>query len=1018
MDRKGTPLPTQGLEAEIIREDRDYYWEYSPESGWRYLYTEKNYGYRMDAVPPAPAGPVAHQVQLGRGQYVLSVRDPETGLKSSYRFRVGWWWSGDGNDGEAARPDKVVLTLDKPAYHSGDVAQLKVTPPHAGEALILVEGDSLLWTKRMTMPAEGAGVEIPLLAGWERHDLHVSVLVFRPSSSAEKITPNRAVGLIHLPLDRKDRRLNIALAAPEKTRPEQTVTVTVTGPTPLEGGQPVFVTLATVDVGILSITDFKTPDPFAYFFDRRRFSVDAHDAYARVIEHFEGNMAALRFGGDADLTAGKRPENTVKLLTVFSGPVKLDESGKASIPVNIPDFNGRARIMAVAFDATRFGMAETEMTIASPVVTQISMPRFLAPGDRSEFTLDVHNLSGQPQNLKIAMSADGPVELFEGQREQSLEDGKKATLRFPVLGKAASGLSTVRMVLDGADIHLNRNWTLGVRAGWPAETRKTLSVVEPGASAFVSDRLMADLMPATVEAALKISPNLPIDFVGAMRGLIGYPYGCLEQTSSRAWPLVFATPDNIARFHLPPITAEERLKRVNTAIERLSGMQLASGGFGLWNKTSPEEGWLTAYVVDFLLTARDAGFAIPSGMLDNSLSRLEAYLKSGPPLPEYLDNKDRPALQYAIASQAAHVLSRVNRAPLGTLRVIHDELSKSADSCLPLVHMSLALNRMGDPERAKKALEAAVSKRPADFSYWGHYGSPIRDLAMTIALMADERLAGQPGYGNLISDLDKAMRARTWLSTQEKFALFRAGVALDQKSGKPWAGNLKNMGPGAEPKPLKYMEAHIRELTPDTLATGLTFTSEADRPLYMSTVVTGYPSVAPAKDDTQISITRELLDQNGKPLERNEFHVGELILVHLSVAAKTWIPDGLVVDLLPAGFEGENQNLKHASRLEDVLIGEQSIAQMLEQSPVLHEEYRDDRYVAAVHLSDHQVTHIFYLARVVSPGTYQVPPPFAESMYRPEIRGVGATPPPITVVNQARSAAPAAGATSQKGATP
>ena len=92
---------------------------------------------------------------------------------------------------------------------------------------------------------------------------------------------------------------------------------------------PVFVTLAAVDVGILNITDFRTPDPFTFFFERRRFDVDAYDVYGKVIENMDGNMAALRFGGDADSTGGKPPENNVKLLSLFQGPVSFDENGQA-----------------------------------------------------------------------------------------------------------------------------------------------------------------------------------------------------------------------------------------------------------------------------------------------------------------------------------------------------------------------------------------------------------------------------------------------------------------------------------------------------------------------------------------------------------------------------------------------------------------------------------------------------------------------------------------------------------------
>jgi len=145
-----------------------------------------------------------------------------------------------------------------------------------------------------------------------------------------------------------------------------------------------------------------------------------------------------------------------------------------------------------------------------------------------------------------------------------------------------------------------------------------------------------------------------------------------------------------------------------------------------------------------------------------------------------------------------------------------------------------------------------------------------------------------------------------------------------------------------------------------------------------------------------------MYDLQGNLVKRTEFKVGELLLVHLKISAKEWIPDALAADLLPAGFEAENQNLKHSFKMEDMKINGKSIWKLKEQSEILYEEYRDDRYVAAIRLSDYQLTHLFYLVRVVSPGTFSVPPAFVESMYRPEIRGIGETQAVVTVINKSK----------------
>ena len=151
-------------------------------------------------------------------------------------------------------------------------------------------------------------------------------------------------------------------------------------------------------------------------------------------------------------------------------------------------------------------------------------------------------------------------------------------------------------------------------------------------------------------------------------------------------------------------------------------------------------------------------------------------------------------------------------------------------------------------------------------------------------------------------------------------------------------------------------------------------------------------------------LERQLFDLKGKEVKGRDFKVGDLLLVHLTIKSDRNLPDALFVDLLPAGFEIENPNLKHSLKLDDsdleqVKINGQPVWRLKERTQFLHEEFRSDRYVAAISVYPKTTYHLFYMVRVVTPGRFQVPPPLAESMYRPEIRGVGQTPGTIRVIN-------------------
>ena len=989
----GSLVAAKGLQAKLIREDRDYYWEYSEQQGWHYAYSASNYPLSEQNLDIKADKPTDLSFALDYGYYLLEVLDPATGLTTRTEFRVGWWSWQQGSG--TTRPDQVTLRLDKAAYDPGDTAKLTVVPPHDGQAVVMVEGGGLLWSKHVAVKAKGTTVEIPVAPNWNRHDLYISAVVFRPGNAREKITPNRAVGLLPLKLDREPRRLSVKLNAPEVTEPLKpaNVDLTVSG----AAQDPVYVTLAAVDVGILSLTDFQTPDPFEGFFGQRRYGVDAYDLYSKVIELADGPKAKIRFGGDADVAnAGQRAKSRLEFVTLFSGAVQVDANGHARIPFDVPDFNGKVRLMAVAFSAQRFGSAEREMTVRSPLVTQLSMLRFLAGGDHSEFALDVNNLSGRDEHLDLSLAADGPVTLSNGHRELDLADGQKTTLHFPVTAALAFATAKITLSVQGKYIQLQRHWKLDVRPPFPGETRRAGTALQPGGAFVLNKGLFNGLAPETVQAYLNISTIPPLDLAKNLHDLLHYPYGCLEQTTSSTYPWVFASPEMVQRFGLDIKMAKDRADSVEKGIRRIADKQLPSGGFGLWNSHSPEEPWLTPYAVNFLLDARDHGFAVPSEMLDKALRRLQQYLQRGvsPSLVQQYEHH-RYYARFASTAYAAYLLARVNRAPLGTLRVLFERQRKNADAALPLLHLGLALKLAGDPERAKTAIQEGLDKidQERDRYYYGDYGSEVRDLALAIHLLYSHQI-DVPGRDQLVFKLGKALHHREWFSTQERNALFMAGVSLAQGMDSKFSGHL-TVGKQTHDVPATT-HFTLRPSLAD-LRAGIRFTSGADKPLYVYVAVGGYPAKAPKPVDDPLHITRTWYTTDGQPLGDRPVKVGELLLVHVRVSSDRYIPDALVEDLLPAGLEPESQGLKHNVKLDDLVLNGTPVAKLRANQDVVHEEYRDDRYTAAVRIYPWQDAQMLYLVRAVTPGTYNVPVPQVESMYRPEYRGIGATRATLTV---------------------
>lgn len=986
----GKPAPlSRPLAVTLVREEKEYFWEYNNAEGWQRKDVSTEYPVLQQKVQTDAngLGKVVFSVQYG--YYRLEVEDPETGLKTVYPFHAGWDWEQAENT--AARPDQIELSLDKPAYLAGEVAHLKITPPTAGEAFVAVEGESMLWSEHVSLPAEGMTIDIPTNKLWNRHDLYVTVTSFRPASRQQKIAPNRALGVIHLPLEREDRRLKLTIEAADKVLPEQTVSVTVSAEN-LEGKSAI-VTLAAVDAGVLSITDFKTPDPFAFYFSQHEYDVNLHDAYGRIIEGMDGATLRQRFGGDAGgRRGGSLAKADVRIVSLFSGAVSFDADGKAKIDLPLPGFDGTLRLMAVAASADRFGSAEREMKVAAPVVASLAAPRFLAVGDNASLTIDLNNTTEEAQTIKLKLSADATLKLEPLERELTLEKGKRETLQLPLATAQAVGAGTISLELTGKNFIARRQLKLAVRPAYPARHVTLAKELQEGESMLLNAASMQGFMSAGLSANLNLSVTPPLPLRSALQGLIQYPYGCLEQTASSAWPYLYLETGAVERLGLEPMAMDERRARVSAAMLRLTGMQLSSGGFTLWGGDGAEEYWLTPYVADFMLDAKERGFTVPEWMLQRTLKNLQERLQDSNALGEsrYDFSESAEHLDLAARAYSGYVLARTKQAPLGTLRSLYDQSAGKAASGLPLVHLGLALNAMGDRKRGGEAIQKALDMVRDEQKYLGDYGSQLRDQAAMLYLLLRSE-ADIPQQAERINKLAELLHNRNYLSTQEQLFTFLAGLQLVEKGSGSWKASMKV---GDDTVELAGSGLLVRPLTAEALQKNVTLTAGGKGSLYASLSLDGYPDASPALDNDPVEIQREWYSMKGEKVQPQDIKPGSLLLTHLSISSKTSLNDALVVDFIPAAFEIENTNLYNNEAVEGIMLAglDKPVSELLGSSNIRTQEFRDDRYIAALPLEAKARHHLFYMVRVVSAGEFAVPPPYVEDMYRPELNGIGTTP--------------------------
>ncbi|MCK5898911.1 MAG: hypothetical protein KAG06_07555, partial [Methylococcales bacterium] len=313
-----------------------------------------------------------------------------------------------------------------------------------------------------------------------------------------------------------------------------------------------------------------------------------------------------------------------------------------------------------------------------------------------------------------------------------------------------------------------------------------------------------------------------------------------------------------------------------------------------------------------------------------------------------------------------------------------------------LTHLGIALFNQGDKVKGEQAILMGLNKSRNDRLYLGDYGSQLRDTSVITYLLNKYSMLPKRASGLIFSLSDK-LGNRDYLSTQERNALFRTGVLLQGKPQATWQGQLI-VGDNEVGEPIKQTGTYRKNFQSDTIPTTIHFSSQTNAPLYMRYQRQAYPTESPATQMDLMQIERSYYNLQGQSIVLNHIQSGQVVLVHLTITAhQQRFKDALVVDLIPAGFEIENQNLEHNLKIESFKIGTLSIQQLQENSHVKYQQYLGDRYIAAMDLHKNKPQHAFYLMRAVTKGVFINPPPYAEDMYRPYMRGIGRTFNPVRI---------------------
>ena len=942
----------------VVRVDYDYQWyQFLGNWNWEPVVSRTPVA---EGTATLGSAPVEIATKVDWGTYEILVERSDGGRSaSSMEFYAGWYAPADAS----ATPDTLELSLDKPAYTSGDTATLRIVPRAAGTALVTVLSNRLVAMQAVEVKEGENLIQLPVTDDWGA-GVYVTASVLRPMDVAAGRNPARALGLTHAKIDPGARALSatVEVAAEATPRGPLDVAVKVDGVTP---GETAYVTIAAVDVGILNLTGFKSPDPQAHYFGQRRLGVGIRDIYGRLIDGMNGAMGEVRSGGDAGTQARlQAPPPTEELVAYFTGPVTVGADGYARAAFDLPSFNGTVKVMAIAWTKSGVGQASADVLVRDPVVVTASLPRFLSPGDTSRLLLEIVHATGPSGRMSLDVSAAG---LAIGTVPSGFDLGERAKAVFEVpVTAGAVGVQTIDISLTTPDGKLlKKTLTIPVQVNDPEVARITRLDLAAGQSFTFDVDVFTGLVAGSGKAIMAIGPLARLNAPGLLASLDRYPHGCTEQVTSRALPLLYLH----EMAHVMDLKGADNLQqRIDEALVEILANQSSTGGFGLWG---PGEGdfWLDAYVTDFLSRAEAQGYAVPDLAFRNALANLRNQVNYAPEFNAET-NGGGEALAYALM-----VLAREGAAAVGDLRYYADV--KGDDFATPIAQAQLAaaLASYGDQARAdamfRKAAAKMVALGPDTEQIWRlDYGTRFRDAAalLTLAVEAGSNAVDREALTDRIATQGNV------LSTQEAtWSLLAANALIDR----PGAESITIDGRPAE-GPL------VRVLNAGAVTPVVVKNEGAETTLTVTTF--GVPSEPEPAGGNGYAISRTYYTMDGQELGvREGVGAGTRMVVVLEVTPFAFGEARLMVsDPLPAGFEIDNPNLMSAGSMSE--LGWLDALQ-----EVRHSEFRQDRFLTAVDWSSDQSFRLAYVVRAVSPGTFHHAAPSVEDMYRPDFRARGET---------------------------
>ncbi|MCK5801236.1 MAG: hypothetical protein KAI66_00320 [Lentisphaeria bacterium] len=896
----------------------------------------------------------------GPGNYVLIAENEkrDDGPRTTLGF---WYYKGDVGFSRSASPAVLRISSDAPTHAPGATATLSFSSPFEGVGMLCVGSDQISHTKSLSIEQGANQVRVPIPATAFGSVYAALTLVRNPDDSAasDEAVPIRLYGVARLDVDQSGHQLNVVLSAPALARPLAALPVEIelrTNERPASGT----VHLLAVDEGVLSLSAFHTPDPFAFFHGARSCPFSLWDPFDELYPDVASRFADVSVvGGGGDAVARLACPfdlEEVQQAVVLQRIVEVDASGRAQVSLELPDHTGALRLMAIAVNADAVGSAEQRVKLRHEISVMVRAPRAAAPGDVFEVTAQVFNHDVDTSELQVELTLPGGLSM-EGAPMRALRviRGGQGRLAYTLrVGKKFAGEAKLMVSARSGAVFRTVSASVLVRP-------PTLPVYDSGVRMLRAGETLRlpefDVLAGTREEYLRVDETIRMEAMPALAWLLRYPYGCLEQTVSRAMP------ELVMGELVHGIGSEERrpaTEQLETAVLQVMTMECRGGRLGSWPGAGDPWPDGMVYAAHFLVEAKRRGVAVEPAFLDRVLGGVRELLTidSGGSQIEMrvgyavyvlaLAGQPENSFAQALAEDGGCVVSaRI----MASAALLAGGRAKTGAACLRTLLLKGQLADEGaglfcsESARCALALSALLRTMP---------DSPN----CPVLLGRLRRLRNREGHwGTTISNALAVLALAEW---ETVFQGTKGGRAIVM------VGENRMVYEGGEAMTVRSTQVGGAACVVRSVGTG---------PVFVSWVRRGVPFLPRTKPvEAGLKVARTYLDADGNA--RNSFALGERVLVRIAIQSSQLVDDLVIADLLPGGLEAELASLETRDKTQDKAKG----------LFVHHTEKRDERTIVVADM--HKPLATFeYMARAVSRGTYVIPRITGEDMYDAAVRG-------------------------------